>query len=362
MTGSGAALSINQVTFQAAPVGGSTAPQSITLTNAGSSSLAVGSVAHAGTSPLQLGPPTTTGDFSASSTCGSSLAPGASCSISVTCNPTGPGVRTGTLFINDPNKSPIGSAPLTCSGVNPVAGASFVPESGWWWDSKLNGTGFFIEYGGNSGHGLFIGGFLYDAAGNDTWLVSTGPLTSAKYGGTWLKATNGQTLTGAYKAPGLTTVANIGLTFTDATHATLTRPDGSTVSLTRFTFSTTPITPPVAGAPQSGWWWGGQTLSGTGFGIEIQGNAVFVVAYVYDANGNPVWYLATGGLTSSNSYTGQWDLYAGGPQLTSPEGTYNNQHVVLGQSVPMTLSFTDGANGTLTMGSVAIPITRFQTY
>jgi len=367
ITRSGATLSLGDITFQTAVIGSSTPAQQLGLNNSGSS-------------PLSLGTPTVTGDFSilpvgasgtvvpnerphaATTTCTTSLPPGATCTVAVACNPTGPGVRTGTLFINDQNKTPLSSTPLTCSGVNPVAGASFVPESGWWWDSSLNGTGFFIEYGGNSGQGLFVGGFLYDANGNSAWLVSTGPLTSAKYTSTWIKTAGGQTLTGAYKAPSQTIVANIGLTFTDATHAVLTRPDGSQINLTRFSFSATQTrTPPVGGAPQSGWWWAGQSFSGTGYGIEIQGSAVFVVAYVYDNNGGPVWYLATGAMNSPNNYTGQWDLYAGGPQLTSPEGNYS-AHTVAGSSVPMALSFTDGANGTLTMGSVTIPITRFQTY
>jgi len=363
----GATLSLGQITFQAAVIGSISTAQQLGLTNSGSSI-------------LSLGAPTVSGDFgvlplgasgtlvtnerthASTTTCTTSLAPGASCTVAVTCNPTGTGVRTGSLVINDSNKSPMASASLTCSGVNPIAGASFVPESGWWWDSSLNGTGFFIEYGGNSGRGLFVGGFLYDGSGNDTWLVSTGPLTSAKYSSTWLKTAGGQTLTGVYKAPSQTIVANIGLNFTDATHAVLTRPDGSQINLSRFSFSATQTrTQPVGGAPQSGWWWAGDSFSGTGYGIEIQGSAVFVVAYVYDNNGAPVWYLATGAMTSPNNYTGQWDLYAGGPQLTSPEGNYT-AHSVAGQSVPMTLTFANGANGTLTMGSVVIQMTRFQTY
>jgi hypothetical protein len=235
------------------------------------------------------------------------------------------------------------------------------PQSGWWWDSKLNGIGFFIEYGGNSGTGMFIGSFLYDAGGNATWLVSTGPINAATYTGSWLKVTGGQTLTGPYKTPAAQAAGNISLTFSDSTHAIMVRPDGTQVNLQRFSFSTTPIPAPEAGAPESGWWWAGASLSGTGYGIEIQGAAVFIVAYVYDSGGNPVWYLATGALTAPNSYSGSWDVYAGGPQLLSPEGTYA-AHKVSGASVPMSLVFTDATHGTLTMGSVVIPITRFQSF
>lgn len=235
------------------------------------------------------------------------------------------------------------------------------PESGWWWDPKLNGTGFFIEYGGKSGTGMFVGGFLYDASGNATWLVSTGPMSGSTYTSNWLRVTGGQTLLGPYKAPTQAPAGNLSISFTDATHAVMTRPDGTTINLVRFSFtaSATPAAP-VAGAPQSGWWWGGTALSGTGYGIEIQSSSVFIVAYVYDDSGNPVWYLATGSLTSPTTYAGTWDLYGGGPQLTSPEGTYAAQD--RGTVSPMTLTFTDATHGTLTMGSVVIPIVRLQEF
>jgi hypothetical protein len=345
----GIALSLGQVTFQSVPIGGSSTPQALTLTNSSSS-------------PIALGAPMVTAQFAATTNCGSNLSPAANCSISVTCKPSGPGIQTGNLYINNPSNAPISSTALTCSGVSQLPGATFVPQSGWWWDSKLNGTGFFVEYGGNSGKGLFVGGFLYDGAGKSTWLVSTGPITGPTYTSNWLKVAGGQTLLGPYKAPTSTsTSGNLTIAFSDATHATMTRPDGTTVSLERFSFSSTSLAPPVGGAPQNGWWWGGASVSGTGYGIEIQGSSVFIVSYVYDNSGNPLWYLATGALTSANSYSGTWDIYGGGPQLTSPEGAYNAQKVA-GTTVGMTLTFTDATHGTLTMGSVTIPIERFQSY
>jgi hypothetical protein len=239
-----------------------------------------------------------------------------------------------------------------------------VPQTGWWWDPTLNGTGFFIETGGASGNGLFAGGFLYDANGNSAWLVSNGQMNSAlSYSNSWLKVTGGQTLTGAYQAPaGNTNAGAIQLTFSDASHATMLRPNGTTVNLHRFSFGSSAVpAAPVAGAPQSGWWWGGSALSGSGYGIEIQGSNVFIVAYVYDSNGNPVWYLATGALTTPASFSGSWSLYKGGPQLTSPEGKYSASPVA-GSAVAMTLTFSDATHGTLTMGSVVIPIVRFQAF
>lgn len=234
------------------------------------------------------------------------------------------------------------------------------PQPGWWWDPKLNGTGFFIEYGGKSSSGMFVGGFLYDASGDATWLVSTGQMTGPTYTGTWLKVSGGQTLLGPYQTPSTAQAGNLNITFSDSTHGVMTRPDGTQINLQRFSFTGPTPTPPEPGMPQNGWWWAGSALSGTGYGIEIQGLSVFIVAYVYDDAGDPVWYLATGNLTTPTSYSGTWDGYAGGPQLTSPEGPYSAHKV--SSATPMTLTFSDATHGTLTMGSVTVPITRFQEF
>jgi hypothetical protein len=242
-----------------------------------------------------------------------------------------------------------------------VAAGGVVPQTGWWWDPQLSGMGFFIEYGGKSGQGLFVGGYLYDAAGNNTWLVSTAPLIGSNYSSTWLKASGGQTLLGSYKTNTVQTAGGLSIAFSDATHAVMTRQDGSQINLVRFSFTSSPTpAPPIAGAPQSGWWWAGAAYPGTGYGIEIQGNSVFVVAYVYDDAGNPVWYLATGNLNSPTSYSGSWDVYGGGPQLTSPDGSYSATK--RGSVSTMSLTFSDATHGTLTMGSIVIPITRMQEF
>jgi hypothetical protein len=88
---------------------------------------------------------------------------------------------------------------------------------------------------------------------------------------------------------------------------------------------------------------------------------VFIVAYVYDAAGNPVWYLATGSLTTPTSYSGSWYQYKSGPTLTSPEGKYGASQIA-SSAVAMTLTFSDATHGTLTMGNVVVPIVRFQQF
>ena len=91
-TAPGAILSPSTLTFATQLVGTSSAAQSITLKNYGTVTLAISSFGFSGADP---------GDFAQTQTCGSSLAPGASCAINITFKPTQPGSRTAMLTITD---------------------------------------------------------------------------------------------------------------------------------------------------------------------------------------------------------------------------------------------------------------------
>jgi phospholipase C len=53
------------------------------------------------TSPLSIASVSTVGDFSQTNNCGSGVAPGGSCTISVTFAPTGPGLQLGNMWVTD---------------------------------------------------------------------------------------------------------------------------------------------------------------------------------------------------------------------------------------------------------------------
>ena len=248
--------------------------------------------------------------------------------------------------------------------------AGVTPQTGWWWDPALSGTGWFLEYN-SSANQIFMAQFLYDSSGNSTWLVSTGTydLANSAYSNSWLKSTGGQQLIGTWKQNAVATVAPFSIKFQTDSTGVMTRPDGSQINIQRFSFtaSATPAAP-QSGSAQTGWWWSdpagpyvnAQYGTGTGVGMEFQGNGVFIVAYYYDAAGNPVWYLATGTTSSPTTYTGSWDLYANGPQLNTPEGNTSAQKI--GSATPMTLTFTDSAHAIMTMGSnpeIDVPLVRF---
>src|ERR1035437_10722805 len=82
------ALSPASLSFSSQPVGSSSAAQQVTLTNHGTAALKVTQIAA-------------TGDFFQTNTCGSSVAVGASCTISVSFAPTAAGARGGWLSFTD---------------------------------------------------------------------------------------------------------------------------------------------------------------------------------------------------------------------------------------------------------------------
>jgi hypothetical protein len=173
------------------------------------------------------------------------------------------------------------------------------------------------------GRNIFFASFLYDISGRSTWYVSTGPvsLDGSLYNGDLLSARGGQTLGGAYPGvPTLTSVGPVTMAFDDASHGTLVWPGGA-VPIERFNIVPNGLNlPPVAGEPESGWWWNEQE-AGRGFFLEWQGGNLDIAGYMYDEAGNSTWYLTTGiigGTEAARSFGGNWWSFGNGQTLTGP--------------------------------------------
>jgi hypothetical protein len=89
----GANLSATTLTFAAQSLGTSSTAQSITLKNTGRATLSISRIAASG-------------DFAQTNLCGSSLAVGTSCTVSVTFTPTASGTRSGAITFTDNASSP----------------------------------------------------------------------------------------------------------------------------------------------------------------------------------------------------------------------------------------------------------------
>ena len=95
LTGTGTAVSLNPtgVKFGQQTVGTPSQPMTVTLTNtSGTLTVHISSMTFSGNNP---------GDFSQTNTCGSSVAPKISCTISVIFTPGATGARNATLNVND---------------------------------------------------------------------------------------------------------------------------------------------------------------------------------------------------------------------------------------------------------------------
>jgi len=88
VTGADAILEPANLIFPTQLFGTTSSAQLVLLTNYGTSTLSIFSIGA-------------TGDFTQTHTCGSSLAPGAGCTISVAFVPTQGGTRTGTVLVTD---------------------------------------------------------------------------------------------------------------------------------------------------------------------------------------------------------------------------------------------------------------------
>jgi F5/8 type C domain/Abnormal spindle-like microcephaly-assoc'd, ASPM-SPD-2-Hydin len=84
--GSSLSVSPASLTFGSQALNTTSGAQTVTVHNTGTAAVAVSSIAA-------------TGDFAETSTCGASIAAGASCTVSVTFTPTAAGTRTGSLTI-----------------------------------------------------------------------------------------------------------------------------------------------------------------------------------------------------------------------------------------------------------------------
>lgn len=108
---SSAVLNPTALTFPAQDIGTTSAVRTLSLSNQGTAALSISSLV-------------VSGEFSQSNNCGTSLAPGASCSINVQFTPVALGTRNGTLTVTDNAPGSPQTASLTGTGIGPTASLS----------------------------------------------------------------------------------------------------------------------------------------------------------------------------------------------------------------------------------------------
>ncbi|MFJ6212207.1 choice-of-anchor D domain-containing protein [Streptomyces sp. NPDC092296] len=96
------------LTFAGQALNTTSGAQTVTVTNTGTAAAAISSIA-------------TSGDFSQTNTCGTSIAAGASCTVGVKFTPTAAGTRTGTLTISSNASNSPTTVALTGTGAGTVS-------------------------------------------------------------------------------------------------------------------------------------------------------------------------------------------------------------------------------------------------
>jgi hypothetical protein len=119
-TGTAVKFAPASLTFAGTAVGASSAPQTATMTNLGSTAITITSIVIGGADPS---------DFSETNTCGSSLAANSSCSITVTFIPNALGTLTANVTVTDSDVTSPQKLILTGTGTQANVSYTVLPTS-----------------------------------------------------------------------------------------------------------------------------------------------------------------------------------------------------------------------------------------
>ena len=173
-------ISPNYATFGAQPIGTTSPPQSLTVRNIG-------------TAPLTLGTISTTGPFTQTNTCASTLAPNASCTVSVRYVPTAAGAQSGQLLVPGNSQGVPPLVVLSGTGFVAVPALSLTPTSISFGSVQLD----------RSTAGKLV---TITSTGNVPLVISSLSIGGANPGDFWIIADN---CTGASLNPGASCTASV---------------------------------------------------------------------------------------------------------------------------------------------------------
>lgn len=228
------------------------------------------------------------------------------------------------------------------------------PQTGWWYNPAEGGRGFSIETRGNR---LFMAAFHYDPSGRATWNFSGGTTSvdGSLFTADFVAASGGQTMTGPYRFPNLAPAGTVTFAFANDKQGTIVWPGGTT-AIERQPFVPNGLTaPPQPGLPQAGWWWN-QAESGRGFFIEWQNGFVDIAGYMYDAQGNPTWFISAVPTPDPMRITANWWTFANGQAMGQP---YRPATRTSDNAGALDVRFTSATTATMTLpDGRQIPIVR----
>ncbi len=229
---------------------------------------------------------------------------------------------------------------------------------GLWWASPAGSeAGWGINFA-HQGDVIFATWFTYDTTGKAWWLgMQANQTAPGVYAGT-IFTTHGPAFNAVPFNPALVTETPVGsgtLTFSDANDASFAytvNGVSQTKALLREVFAS-PVPVCTFGGMsnlaqatnyQDLWWASpGGVESGWGVNLTQQGEVIFATWFTYDGNGNPLWLSGPALKTSAGVYTGTLSRTTGPGFNAVPFDPSKVTETPVGT---LTLSFSDGANGT----------------
>jgi hypothetical protein len=112
----------------------------------------------------------------------------------------------------------------------------------------------------------------------------------------------------------------------------------------------------TVGGPTMGLWYNAQE-SGRGYDIDVQGDTMIVTTYVYEASGDPIWYLSSGTYDHATGvFQSTYDSYSNGQCFGC---AYQAPDVQSGAAGPITISFHTNQSATLTYPGGSTEIVKY---
>lgn len=229
-----------------------------------------------------------------------------------------------------------------------------------WWNAAEPGWGVNINHQGNT---LFATLFTYRANGSPMWLVMSGGARQedGSYSGLLYRTAGPPFNASPWVAATATSIGTMRFVFSGAGGATINYSvDGVNVTktITRQVFGTPPTcTFTESRGAATNWqdlWWN-SSESGWGLNLTQQGSTMFATLFTYDASGQPVWYVMSGGTRSGTAAIFTGGLYkTAGPVFNASPWTPASA----AQVGTMTLNFSAGTLGTLTYSIDGVQVTK----
>ncbi|RYD14719.1 MAG: hypothetical protein EOP90_12275 [Lysobacteraceae bacterium] len=117
-----------------------------------------------------------------------------------------------------------------------------------------------------------------------------------------------------------------------------------------------PASAATIGGPATGLW-ARPGDGGRGFNIDIQGDTMIVTTFVYESNGDSIWYLSSGSYNHRTArFQSTYDSYSDGQCFGCPAYTPD---VHVGAAGSMSIQFHDNQHATISTPSGSIEIEKF---